>query len=296
MNVPCLHKHALRRTFGTLALAFALILARHASAVDDVQSQPIAEVSAFTTPSLDLKIASEMNGIVDTVPVDEGAQVKAGDVLAQLKSEVLRADLAVTEAKITASDHEIDTAIADHALKNERCTRYAELFEKHVMSELQYAETRRDLEVARLSVENARIQKRIAELVAERDREALKRSIIRAPSAGIILRVLKHPGEAVSAQETAFQLVDVDPLWVIAFVPISAAQRIQHGQSCEMIIEDQLDTPFACTMDVVDKVADTASGTCRVRAILLNPGRTLPAGAKGLLRIPLAPIPPVTPK
>ena len=83
-------------------------------------------------------------------------------------------------------------------------------------------------------------------------------------------------------------LVSVDPLFVIAYVPMSAGNRIRAGDKAQFRLDDVPGQPLECQVAVVDRVGDAASGTCRVKLTLPNPGRQIKAGAKGKVVFPLS--------
>jgi hypothetical protein len=58
-----------------------------------------------------------------------------------------------------------------------------------------------------------------------------------------------------------------------------------------LTLENRPDEQSECLVAVVDKVADVASGTYRVKLTLPNPDKELTAGAKGTLSLRLAPRP-----
>ena len=93
-----------------------------------------SEVTAFTTPFRELDIASEMAGVVTKVLVEEGDHVAQGQALVELKSDLLRAQLEVSKAKIESADYEIAYYEATYQTRKMEFERAAQLLEKGVAS------------------------------------------------------------------------------------------------------------------------------------------------------------------
>ncbi len=247
-------------------------------------AQDALEITAFTTPVEELDIASEIAGVLSAVPVQEGQTVRKGDVLVNLKDDLYLAQLKVSQSRVDAAAVEIAAAKKTHETRSQEHERAKKLFDQKVMSADDYGKAKLEMDVAELGIRKAEAEKKVYELNAARDDEALKQTIIRAPRDGEILRILKHPGEAVQEHAPVLKMVCTDPLYVIAYVPIGAAAGIKVGAEATVRLETGLDRPLRCTVTVVDPVADAASGTCRVKLTLPNPTRTHVSGSKGTVK------------
>ncbi len=242
---------------------------------------PLA-VEAFTAPFRDLEIASEVGGVVLVVEVEEGDRVAAGGALVKLKDDMLRAQSRVDEARVEAAYVQVDAAKANHESLRKIWEDTNDLFGKGIASEEDELKARLEMELARLEVLRADVQRKVAELTVEADRAALERTVIRAPCDGEVVRVLRREGEAVEPLGPVVRLVSLDPLYVTApAVPIETMGRLSEGTEAELVLEGAPGEGLKCTVCVVDRVADPASGTYRVRLLLPNPDLSVPAGAKG---------------
>ena len=94
------------------------------------------------------------------------------------------------------------------------------------------------MELARVSMEKSKAEKKIYELSVALDEEDLKRTVIRAPCAGEIFRIMNRPGEAAQEQRPVLKMVCMDPLYVIAYPPISTAGRIKVGMTEPLSLEN----------------------------------------------------------
>jgi len=245
------------------------------------------EVVAFTTPFRELQVACETSGVLARVHVEEGQKVAKDDLLAELKGGVQRAQLALSRARVDFAELQIMACQATHATRQTEYERVLRLFEQKISSAEERDKAKLDMELAKLELENALAEKKIYELMAERDDEALKQTVIRAPRGGEVYRIFKHAGEAVEPRDPVLSMVCIDPLYVVAHLPISTAGQVQVGANAAFLLEGQTHLPLPCTVTVVDKVADAASGTYRVKLTLPNPAGEIMAGAKGTLSLHL---------
>jgi len=252
------------------------------------QTSDTAQVTAFTMPYRELEVASEIGGVLAAVCAEEGEDVREGQVLVQLKDEVLQAKLAVSKARVEAAKADIAGQQASFDILNTEYERAKSLKEKGVMTDKDYNKAMLDMEVAQHRLESANADLRVNELTTAFDQAALNQTIVRAPIQGQVFRVLKRAGEAVEPQNPVVKLVSVDPLYVIGYAPIATWGRIRVGTKAALTLENTAGRQFESTVEVVDKVAEVASGTYRVKLRLPNPDRAITAGAKGTLTFNLS--------
>ncbi|MEO1131000.1 MAG: efflux RND transporter periplasmic adaptor subunit, partial [Planctomycetota bacterium] len=113
---------------------------------------------------------------------------------------------------------------------------------------------------------------------------SLEQFTIRAPTSGIIERVLADAGETVRELTPIVRLVSIDPLRIDAATPLETALRIRPGHPALVRYRAAgLTEAFEARVVHVASVADAASGTRLVRLELANP-QGLPAGARVSVR------------
>lgn len=261
-----------------LAAIAAAALARAGAAAPET-----LEITAFTTPFRTLEIASETRGILTEVHVEEGQPVRQGDILVELKADVLRAQLAVNEARVASAELRVEAARFTFQTRTSEYERIRGLHAEDVVAVDEHDRAKLEMDLAKLSVENASAEKLVHELNVARDKALIEQMLIRAPMDGLIHRVLKRPGEAAEENRPVLVMVAIDPLFVIAYAPIRAGGRVEAGMEATLYLEEAPETPLACTVSVADRVGDAASGTYRVKLLLPNPERAITAGAKGRL-------------
>jgi RND family efflux transporter MFP subunit len=247
----------------------------------------VVEVVAFTAPFRELEIASETGGVLTEVHVDEGDEVERGRVLVELKSDVLRARLAVSQARTALAALQIRARQTTSESCENEFQRCARMLGQGLLDDQRFQRAKLERDIAELNVEAAELEKRVYELEALQDRAELNQAIVRAPTDGQVFRVLKRAGEAVERHAPVLSIVCIDPLYVVTNAPISTAGRIRVGMKARLRLESLRAQPLECTVAVVDRVADAASGTYRVKLSLPNPGKRITAGAKGAVTFKL---------
>lgn len=285
-------KRATGALFAFMTLASVLFLVSGAghtgeSARRAGDADESVEVPAFTVAYKQLQIASEMGGVIAKVHVGkEGVAVKKDETLVELRSDILQANLAVSKARIASAELQIEAYEKTLETRTREYKRLKKLADEGVESEEKLEKAKLEMDLAVLSLKNAKAQKIVYELTTKRDEALLAQTRIKAPCDGRVLRITKRTGEAVDQHDPVLILVVVEPLYVIAFVPIDTARRIKEGMKAKIILEDG--RTRECIVEGVDPVADPGSGKDRVKLVLENPGAGILAGTKGKLYFALA--------
>ena len=258
-----------------LAALFAAGCAREAEQVEDA-TRPVA-VSRVSVSTVEERIegsgelqakeraqlASEVDGVVTELAVDEGDRVEQGAVLLEVDPE--KRALAVANVRAMHRDAQAALAEADRDV-----ARVRKLHEGGIASDaaLDKGETG-------VSRAQARVEATHAELgVAER---ALRDASVRAPFAGWIARRDVSRGEYVRPGQSLFELVALDPIEVEFAVAERDSARVHIGQLVAVKVAPYPEESFQGEVTVIMPTLDTRTRTLRVRASIANPdGRLRP--------------------
>lgn len=141
-------------------------------------------------------------------------------------------------------------------------------------------ETRRiELTIAQINLDLRQIQLRAKEAEADRYR-------LVAPFDGKVDAVLVDIGQAIKESEPAVRVVDIDPLWIDVPTPTlqTLEQGLKKGDPAWVVVELTKDyRVYPARVIEVSSVADSSSGTRRVRVELRNP-KAWPAGLTAWVR------------
>jgi RND family efflux transporter MFP subunit len=206
--------------------------------VAPVPAQPAGSLSlpAEVRPLLEAPIYARANGYLKRYLVDIGAQVKAGDLLAEIDTPELNQELAQARAQLAQAQ-------AALALAKTTAARWADLVRTASVSEQEAAEKDADLELKRATVEAA--QANVTRLEELQGFEAVK-----APFTGTITARNTDVGQLISAASgrELFRLAQTGTLRVYVRVPDSIAHGIQPGQKAELTLSDLPGRTFPATV------------------------------------------------
>ncbi len=225
-------------------------------------------------PSARVELASEVAGVIDAVHVRRGDMVEAGQLIAALRSDI---EIANRELAAARAQDRTTLAVkqAQETFERRRLERNESLIAERVVNAQEADELRTAVEVAsrERQVEEAALAQ--AGLELKRARAVLAARSVESPISGVVLSRDKEPGEHVDG-EAIVTIVTLDPLFVEVFAPIPVAKRLRVGGPAEVLSPNE--PPMAATIETVDRVADAASRTVKVRLTLPNPDFSVIAG------------------
>lgn len=227
-------------------------------------------------PRVVVSIGSPITGLIEAVNVERGDSVEAGQVVAQLESSVEKA--AVKLAQLRAQvDGAIKSRETSMALGVKRLDRANQLFRNHALSLDLRDEAETGAEVARLDLQQARENQRLASLELEQAIQMLNRRTVRTPVSGVVVDRLMSAGEIVDKQ-TILTVAQVDPLRVEVVLPSAMFGSVRTDMRAAVEPEHPGDRVHVASVKIVDRIIDAASGTFRVLLDLPNPDRQIPGG------------------
>jgi RND family efflux transporter MFP subunit len=248
----------------------------------------IPDQDCVIEPHTVVDLASAVEGIVESVEVARGDLVERDQVLVRLDAGVERAAVDYARARAAASA-QVRAGEANASFAQRRAGRVGVLYEQKVVSSDQMDEAATQTRLTRAQAEQAGENQRLAQLELRQAQENLARHIIRSPIRGVVVQDYLSPGESVK-DKPILRLAEIDPLRVEVIVPVAYFGAIVPGQSATVRPEAPREGNFQAKVSIVDRVADAASGTFRVRLSLPNADYSLPSGLK--CRVEFGPAPP----
>jgi RND family efflux transporter MFP subunit len=228
-----------------------------------------------------VEIRSSVEAVIESVKVQRGNLVAKGQVIATLESGPERAALALAEER-ARNKGEINLSEARVDLASKKLKRADELHKQNFISANARDEAQAEFRLASEELLRARENQRLAALEARRSREVLAMRTIRSPVTGVVVEVMRKPGEfgAISFKDPIMKLAEIDPLHVEAILPSTMYGKVQRGQRAVVEPEASIGGRYETTVSIVDPVIDAASGTLGVRLLLPNKKGTVPAGVR----------------
>jgi RND family efflux transporter MFP subunit len=240
----------------------ALVSATQAQArTMQVLEKSVGEVDSQTAPL----VSAEVSGRVVRVLVEAGANVKAGQVLAELEAKDYSAALAAAEAEVKRGAALLDS-------QQKLTERHRELIKRNFISPARLEETEAQLAVQQEALNAAK---------ANRDRAALAlaRARVTAPVTGRIDSRQVSAGDYVAVGKPLFQITTSRDLRVRLPFPETAASRIKPGM--KVLLESPVapDRRVAGTVTEVRPMVGTANRAFDAIVLIANPGEWKPGGS-----------------
>jgi RND family efflux transporter MFP subunit len=235
-------------------------------------SEAIADLVAtgYVVAQVKAAVSSKATGRLRVLNVEEGDSVKAGEVVAELENDDIKADLDVAKANLKM-------ALADSIAADLNFYRQKDLYDKGLISQ-------EEMEIATATFHRAiaTVEARAAAVKAAE--VALDNTIIVAPFNGTVLRKDADVGEMVApfastnaSRGAVVTMADMSSLEVEADVSESNIQKVIVGQPCEIILDAYPDYKYAGYVKKIVPTADRSKATVMVKVAFKNiDSRVLP--------------------
>ncbi|ADV62740.1 hypothetical protein Isop_2161 [Isosphaera pallida ATCC 43644] len=238
------------RPVGAVVLVLTLAAATTVSAQDRTAGRPSSPAPSRSDPSsakivevrdaqieylLVSNVAARRDGVVESIELSEGAEVKKGEPIGYLYSDLAR--LARDRAKIQAeSEVPRYKAAAKYRFAKAELDRTRELarIRPDAVPKAELEEKQASVDIATAETYEAEETIKIAKKEYELAEKTLEEHIIIAPFDGFIVERLKKPGEQVHANEPLVKLANRDKLRVFAYVPLESSYKIRLGDTVEI--------------------------------------------------------------
>ncbi|TAH20433.1 MAG: efflux RND transporter periplasmic adaptor subunit [Cytophagales bacterium] len=192
-------------------------------------NQPQTWLGTFE-PNREIKILSETNGKVIKVGVSEGEKVNAGQLIAQIDSDILQYQLIAAQANYEETQADV--------------RRYQNLIKGEAVAQIQ-------LEKANLAAKAAESQLKVLQ-------KQLKNTSIVAPFSGTITAKMFDLGSVLGMGAPIAQLTDISALKLVVLVPEKDILNFQEGQNVEVSTDVFPDQKFVGHVSMISAKGDNA--------------------------------------
>lgn len=216
--------------------------------------------TATLEPESEAEVAAKISGVLLKLMVEEGDQVKQGQVLARLDDENPRLNLAKAKATLNKLENDFQ--------------RSSEMFERKLLSVEQNDKIRFDLETQRATYDLAQLE--------------LSYTTIVAPISGVISRRMVKVGNFIQVNQALFKIENFEPLLAVLSVPERELNTLRTGQVVRMRVDSIPDKSFEGHIQRISPVVDSTTGTFRVTCEFHDKTNELKSGMFGRLEITFA--------
>ena len=248
-------KHAIASS----ALAFSLVLAgflcarfRPTAAVGYSVDRGLVRMEIRGTGTLEgaqeVPVAFRVGGRIQGLAMEEGAIVRAGQILGRLdpsaaerQLEVAQANQALSRTGVTRAQAEVEHTAATQERAQAELERARALFSQGILSRsaLDAAVEQAKVATAQMKVYmGAQRQSldsvRVAQASTAVQRRTVEETLLVAPMDGLLVKRLREPGDVVGAGTPVYTLVSTKKFWLRAWVDETALGFLAPGQESQV--------------------------------------------------------------
>jgi RND family efflux transporter MFP subunit len=257
------------------------------AAADNQELESTLELSGVLVPVRTVDISSKISGKVVSLGFSVGSPVKAGDVLIQLDTDTLSAQLAQAEAGLQSAEASAEAAVNQASLARINLDavqilydRTKILFESGAVSQSQMDDITDKLNIAQNQYENAsgpaQDQAQASISTARANIRNLQVQIdnatIRSPLAGIVTVQSVNVGQVVSPNLSVISIVDTSTLKLKSTVSQDILPLMSVGQEMDVTVDSYPDSRLKGTISSIGPIAVSTGEVFPLEVAINNSG------------------------
>lgn len=245
----------------------------------------VLDASGYVVARRQATVSSKVTGKVVELNIEEGRQVRAGEVLARIDGSNFEAQLELAQAQAQAAaaqlaEVQVELVDAERALRRTR-----ELASRQLLSQAALDTAQARVDGLRARLDSTRQNVTVAERSVAVQRQQLDDTVVRAPFDGVITVKNAQPGEMISPLSAGGAgtrtgigtLVDMTSLEVEVDVNENFINRVTPGQPTLTVLNAYADWKIPSEVIAVIPTADRSKATVKVRiGLKLRDPRVLP--------------------
>src|SRR5436305_3943206 len=214
-------------------------------------------------PETEVKISPEVAGEITELPVEDGMQVKKGDLLVKIKPDSYKAlleqqEAAISDAKANNLQEKATMLKTEHDL-----ARAKDLFEKKLISEQEYNAAEAAYDVAKNTYESSGHEIERAQASSSQARDQLSKTTIYSPMDGTVTVLNSKLGERLVATNQfagteVMRVADLSHMQAVVDVNENDVVNVKLGDKARVKIDAYAGRKFK---GVVQQIANTGKTT-----------------------------------
>jgi RND family efflux transporter MFP subunit len=233
----------------------------------------VLNASGYVVARRQAAVAAKVTGKVAEVLIEEGMEVKQGQLLARLDDTTTRPQLDLAERQLDAATknlQEVEVRVAE-AERNLRRTQ--QLRTDKLVSEQALDAAQAEFGALQARLEALKSEVRVAQSSVRVRAQDLDDLLVRAPFDGVVVSKDAQPGEMVSpisagggfTRTGIATVVDMDSREIEVDVNEAFINRVKAAQKAEAVLDAYPDFNIACHVINIVPTADRQKATVRVR-------------------------------
>lgn len=170
--------------------------------------------SGKVQPEVEVIIRPDVSGEIIEMAVKEGDFVREGDLLIRIKPDIYQAQIDNLNAALLTQRARLEQTRASLIEAEAAYERDKQLYDKELISEMNFIQTRSNWESQKANLKAAEYQVQSAEAQLRQAREELEQTVIRAPQDGTVTGLTVEEGERVlgNAQTAGTEMMRISIL------------------------------------------------------------------------------------
>jgi HlyD family secretion protein len=247
-----------------------------------LENNSILNSSGYITARRMATVSSEVMGLITEVNVEEGMNVKEGQILARLDDAIAQVNFDYAVAQIAVLEARRKSTIAN---LDEAKSAYQRVLKNTYSSDAERTRAFATQQSLLANLESADADLLLAKIEVRRQQERLDDHTIRAPFSGVVTQKNAQPGEIVAPSSAGggftrtgiCTIVDMSSLEIEVDVNEAFIGRVYPGQKVEATLDAYPDWLIPASVIATIPTADRAKATVQVRIkIELDDPRILP--------------------
>jgi len=234
-----------------------------------------------------VEIRSKVDGFIEKIYIDEGANVKKGQLLFKLSAETLNQQLNAAKANIEVAKSQVEVAQVE-------LEKIRPLVEKNIISSI-------ELKTATSKLNSAKAQLNAVEANYLNAKENMAYTIITSPVDGIVGSIPYKVGSLVGRNEAQALTTVSDIKNMYAYFSMNEKQLLEFIRSLggnsmvekigqmpevELILADGSLYEYKGKIETINGMVNPRTGSVNYRAKFSNPNRLLRNGNSGTIKFP----------
>jgi RND family efflux transporter MFP subunit len=243
--------------------------------VSDATGGPatVLNASGYVTARRAATVSSKVTAKVIEVLIEEGMEVKEGQIVARLDDSNVGASFRLAEAELRAARTALEETRVQLAEAKLRLDRTRALVADEVVSQAELDRIQAETDSLEARLERQQEEEVVAERRVAVWKQQLEDTVIRAPFDGIVTTKDAQPGEMISPVSAGGgftrtgigTIVDMSSLEIEVDVNESYINRVRAGQEVEAALDAYPDWKIPCRVIAIVPTADRDRATVRVR-------------------------------
>lgn len=226
-----------------------------------------------------VELRARVDGYLEKIFVDEGAEVKMGQLLFTINNREYAEELAKAKAIFKSAVTDVDAAELEY--KNT-----LQLAEKKIVSSTEVALAKNKMEAQKAKMEEAQAHQAYVQI-------KLSNTEIKAPFDGVINRIPQKIGSlidegtlltSISTNEQIYAYFDVSEKEYLNYARNLRSDSVE-SKTATLILADGTEHAYAGKIETIEGIIDERTGNIAFRAKFPNPEKIIKHGASGRVRL-----------